>query len=113
VKTSIKPKTLPHVLLGLRQLGTYIRIARKRRRFTMKDIGERLNLSYQTIVRVEKGEPSVSMAAYMSVLWLLGLDSGVVAATHPDQDEAGKALEHSRLPQRVGTKRVVRSEHDF
>ena len=113
MKTSVKPKTLPEVLLGLGHLGEYIRIARKRRRFSMSEVGERLNLSYQTIVRIEKGDPAVSMAAYLGTLWLFGLDNQLVTAAHPDQDEAGKALENSRLPKRVGAKRVTMSEHDF
>jgi transcriptional regulator with XRE-family HTH domain len=113
MKKSIKPKTFSEVLTSLKHLGEYIRVARKRRRFSMTDVATRLNLSYQTVVRLEKGDPSVSIAAYMSALWLFGLQSRVTDAVHPDSDETGKALETSRLPERIGTKRKVNSEHDF
>lgn len=113
MKVSIKPKTIPDVVLQLQHLGGFIRVARKRRRLSMAETGERLNLSYQTIVRIEKGDPGVSVAAYLSVLWLFGLDGAVLGAVHPDHDEAGKALEYSRLPQRVGSRRTTGVEHDF
>lgn len=113
MKRSNKEKVLPDVELRLKHLGEYIRIARKRRKMTMAEVGERLNLGYQTVVRIEKGDPGVSIAAYMSALWLFDLDKQITESIHPDRDEVGKSLEYSRLPERVGTKRVTRSEHDF
>jgi transcriptional regulator with XRE-family HTH domain len=113
MKRSSKDITMPDVELGLRYLGEYIRVARKRRKMTMTEVSDRLNIGYQTVVRIEKGDPGVSAGAYMSVLWLFGLDRQFVQSVHPDQDESGKALELSRLPSRVGSKRTTRSEHDF
>ena len=113
MKTSSKPKTFPEVQFNLKHLGEFIRIARKRRRLTMADVGNRVNLSYQTVVRLEKGDPAVSMAAYMSVLWLFDLSAQVIDAAHPDRDEVGKSLETSRLPERIGARKTVRAEHDF
>ena len=113
MKRSNKEKVLPDVDFRLKNLGEYIRIARKRRKMTMAEVGERLNLGYQTVVRIERGNPGVSIAAYMSTLWLFDLDKQFTESIHPDRDEAGKALEYSRLPERVGTKRVTRAEHDF
>lgn len=113
-RTSYSAKTLPSVLEEIKHLGSYIRIARKRRQKTMAEVAERLNLGYQTVVRIEKGDPGVAMAAYMSVLWLLELDRQFTAAVHPDHDITGKALELSRLPERVMPKRGSKqSEHDF
>jgi cytoskeletal protein RodZ len=113
MKRSSKDSILPEVALRLQHLGDYLRVARKRRRITMVEVGERLNIGYQTIVRIEKGDPGVSIAAYLSVLWLFGLDTQWVESIHPDRDEAGKSLEYSRLPTRVGSKRVTQAEHDF
>ncbi len=113
MKRSNKEKVLPDVSFRLKRLGEFIRIARKRRKMTMAEVGERLNLGYQTVVRIEKGDPGVSIAAYLSVLWLFDLDKQLSDSIHPDRDEAGKSLEYSRLPERVGTKRITRSEYDF
>jgi len=79
----------------------------------MAEVAERLNLGYQTIFRIEKGDPGVSMTSYLSVVWLFDLDRQFVAAIHPDRDEAGKALEYSRLPERVRSKRADVAAHDF
>ncbi len=110
---SSKNKMLPEVALRLTRLAESIRVARKRRRMTMVEVGVRLSIGYQTVVRIEKGDPGVSVAAYLSVLWLFGLDQQMAESISPDRDEAGKSLENSRLPERVGSKRVVRAENDF
>lgn len=102
---------MPEVSTRLKDLGGHIRIARKRRKLSMSEVAARLNIGYQTVVRIEKGDPNVSIAAYMSILWLFGLDSQFSGAVHPDRDETGKALEISRLPQRVRTKQE--SRYDF
>ena len=113
MKSSIAQKILPSVTLHATHFGQYIRIARKRRKLSMADVADRLGISYQTIVRIEKGDPSVSMGAYLSVLWLFNFVQAAVNAAHPDHDETGKALELSRLPIRVRAKRVSSQEHDF
>jgi len=110
VKTT---KALPEVLQKLVHMGEYIRIARKRRRLTMAEVAERLGVGYQTIFRMEHGDPSVAVSVYMSALWLFGLDRAVVAAVHPDNDESGKALERARMPKRVGVKKLKGADYDF
>ncbi len=79
----------------------------------MAEVADRLNLGYQTVFRMEHGDPQVSIAAYMSALWLFDLDRLVIDAAHPDRDSAGKALEMARLPKRVVAKRVIGADHDF
>lgn len=113
MQNSTTQKVLPSVLIHLKQLGEYIRIARKKRRMTMAEVAERLNLGYQTIVRIENGDPGVSISSYMSTLWLFDLAKQFTQSIHPDQDEVGKSLENSRLPERVGRKRVTGENNDF
>jgi len=113
MKQSNKERLFPEVALRMQYFGQYIRIARKRRRMTMVEVGVRLNLGYQTVVRMERGDPGVSFSAYLSALWLFDLDKQLIESIHPDHDEAGKKLEFSRMPERIGKKRVTRSSHDF
>ncbi len=113
MKNTTTDKLLPSVAIHLRHLSEYIRIARKRRRMTMAEVAERLNLGYQTIVRIENGDPGVSISSYMSTLWLFDLSNQFTQSLHPDKDETGKSLECSRLPERVGRKRVTGENHDF
>lgn len=55
-------------------LGGKIRLQRKALKVTATATAEAAALSRVTLHRIEKGEPSVSMAAYISVIHALGLD---------------------------------------
>ena len=57
---------------ALRQLGENIAIARARRKESQRVWAERIGVSVPTLIRLEKGDPTVSMAAYASALWLMG-----------------------------------------
>jgi hypothetical protein len=50
---------------------------------------------------VEKGKPGTSVAAYLGVLWALGLLDQLAEVADPDRDEEGKALEGARSPKRA------------
>lgn len=59
----------------LRELGENIKLARLRRRLTMKLVCERAFVSRTTLTKIEKGDPTVSIGAYAAVLHALqGLD---------------------------------------
>ena len=79
----------------LEQLGENIKLACKRRGYTQLLISERTGLSRLTIRKIEKGEPSVSIGHYLTVLSVLGLaeDFARVAA----DDELGRKLQDIKL----------------
>ena len=60
------------VLAHLRALGENLAIARKRRREPIKARTQRIGVSEPTLMRMEKGDPSVSMGVYATALWLMG-----------------------------------------
>ena len=72
------PAKLPRIDTATRNkltlLGGKIRLHRKALKVTATATAEAAGLSRVTLHRIEKGEPSVSMAAYMSVIHALGLD---------------------------------------
>jgi transcriptional regulator with XRE-family HTH domain len=72
------PAKLPRIdtatLNKLTLLGQQIRLHRKELKVTATATAEAAGLSRVTLHRIEKGEPSVSMAAYMSVTKALGLE---------------------------------------
>ena len=74
----------------LSQLGENLVLARKRRRYQQSLIAERTGLSRQTIRKIERGDPNVSIGHYIAVLSVLGLadDLDKVAA----DDELGRKL---------------------
>lgn len=54
-------------------LGLDLKGARKRRRWTLSLVHQRLECSVQTIQRMEKGDPAVGMGRYLAYIHLLGL----------------------------------------
>lgn len=71
-----KIKVTPGTRRELRLLGKRIREARLRREIPQSLIAERASVSVDTIGRIEKGDPAVSMGAYAMVLQSLGLIEG-------------------------------------
>jgi len=59
----------------LTALGERLRLARKRRRFSTVLMAERAGIARDTLNRVEKGDPAVSLGTYLRVLRILGLDA--------------------------------------
>jgi transcriptional regulator with XRE-family HTH domain len=72
------PRTLPASFPAQRRqlaaFGERLRLARKRRRLSAVLMAERVGVSRDTLNRVEKGDPAVSLGTYLRVLRVLGLD---------------------------------------
>lgn len=94
------PLPIP-VKKGLRTLGHDIRMARIRRRITMALMAKRASISRTTLTKIEKGDPSVSLGAYATVLFILGLISNLENLVNINKDELGLDLEEENLPKRV------------
>ncbi|MFG6429766.1 XRE family transcriptional regulator [Roseateles sp. LYH14W] len=76
----------PLVLAQLRTLGEHLAIARKRRLASRKDWALRIGVTEPTLARMERGDPSVSMAAYATALWLIGRSSELAEIAAPVHD---------------------------
>ena len=95
-------KVLPiPVTYALRKLGSDIDDARRRRRISVSLMAERANITPATYLKIKKGEPTVSMAGYASVLFVLGLSNGLSDLADAAHDLTGRMLEEERLPKRV------------
>jgi hypothetical protein len=99
------PGLPPVVRRGLKKLGQDLSMARRRRRLTMAMVAERAFIGRNTMTRVERGDPAVSMGIYATVLFVLGLGDRVGMLADPGADRVGIAVEEERLPRRVGTPR--------
>ena len=66
----------------LKQVGEQIRLARLRRKIPAGLVAERAGISRATVWKVEKGDSTVSMAAYAKVLSAIGLQNDLL---HPRQ----------------------------
>ncbi len=80
-------------LLG--QMGENIKLARKRRKLTTVQVAERAGIARSTLYLVEKGDSSVSMAAYFNVLIVLGLQNDFLKLAA--DDEFGRKLQDLEL----------------
>ncbi len=85
---------------ALKALGVEIRLARKRRNWTISELASKMRVSSPTVIDMEKGRPTVGMGILFSALWILGLETELYALSHP-KDQAGSELINRRLPKRV------------
>jgi hypothetical protein len=76
----------PSVLASLRSLGENLAIARKRRREPLKSWAQRIGVSEPTLMRMEKGDPSVSMGVYATALWLISRSQALAELAAPEHD---------------------------
>ncbi len=108
----VMPRTSPLLPLQirrtLRQLGADLRDARKRRRLPTAVVAERAQISLPTLRRVERGDASVGLGAYATVLSVLGLSDRLARLAAPETDAVGLGLEAERLPKRIRLKRTVK-----
>ncbi len=85
--------------MALEKLGADLRAARLRRRLSAAVVAERARTSRPTLLRIEKGDPNVSIGLYCSVLNVFGLIDGVSGLADLAVDAVGRDLENARLPQ--------------
>jgi len=86
-KSSLALNSLPpEVAASLVTLGEQLALARLRRRESQKQWASRLGVSVPTLIRLEKGDPTVRMGVYATALWLLGLSNGIAELADPGKD---------------------------
>ena len=88
-------------LRALKKLGQDINHARRRRRITMKLLAERAALSRATVLKIEKGDPTVSIGRYASILFVLGMIDKLSLLADSSNDLLGHRIQDEKLPQRV------------
>ena len=84
------PTYSPATVEAAKLLGSRVRLARKRQRWTMMQLAERTGVSQTTVRKIEHGDPSVALGTAFEAATLVG-----VALFHPDP--ARRRLESSRV----------------
>ena len=95
--------------LGIRQtrklkenfliMGEQIRLARLRRELTLEQVAERAMCSRGTVMRVEKGCPTVAAGIYARILYVLHLEDDLLLIAK--DDPLGRTLQDINLKHRV------------
>lgn len=94
-------ETLPAAAsAALRKLGADLATARKRRKQPLRAWAARLDVSVPTLMRMEKGDPAVSMGVYATALWMMGRHDALADVADPKEDRAALENEVSAAAQR-------------
>ena len=102
MKASPAQRALPlSVRRALTKLGQDMSSARRRRRVSTTLMAERAFISRNTLGRVEKGDPGVSLGIYATVLFVLGMADRLGELADAARDSVGLGLEEERLPRRI------------
>jgi len=93
-------KTKKHIVFPqhqkmLQQVGENIRLARKRRKLTTKQVAERASIDRTTLYHIEQGKPSVSIGGYFNVMRVLNLHEDFLKLA--SDDEFGRKLQDMEL----------------
>jgi transcriptional regulator with XRE-family HTH domain len=101
MRSSLHDLLSPPTRRALSKLGRDVAIARRKRRFAISMMAERMGVSPNTYRRVEKGDPTVTVGAYAMALFVLGFGSALGDVIDAKRDEIGLQLDEARLPKRV------------
>lgn len=105
MKSAVTDTLPPKVRRSLVKLGVDLATARKKRNLTAAMMAERLGVAKSTYLRVEKGDPTVSMGVYAMALFVLGFGDALGEIVDPRRDDQGLLLDAERLPKRVRVKK--------
>ena len=94
---------------ALSKLGEDITVARKKRRISTVSMAERAFISRGTLYKVERGDPSVSIGIYATVLAILGLAERLAHVADRRDDSLGLDIDEDRLPKKVQPRRRART----
>lgn len=106
-----KPADYPQaVLQQIALLAQNIVIARKRRKETQAQWALRLGVSQPTMARIERGDPSVSMASYVMCMWLINQAHGLADLVAPQNDLASLEQEVARTRPRPAARAMAQKD---
>jgi transcriptional regulator with XRE-family HTH domain len=92
-KTSpLLPATEEH----LHRFGERLRLARRRRRLSSKQVAERAGMAPMTLRSLERGGSGVTIGAYLAVMQVLGIERDLDLLGQADP--LGRELQDARLP---------------
>lgn len=86
---------------SLTKLGADIALARKKRSLTVVMMAERIGVAKSTYLKLENGDPTVSLGTYAMTFFVLGFGESLGEILDVRNDEQGLLLDVQLMPQRV------------
>jgi transcriptional regulator with XRE-family HTH domain len=86
---------------ALRKLGRDLALARRKRGLATADMAERLFVSRDTLWRLERGDPTVSLGTLSTAAFVLQLHDRLANLAAPASDDLALSLDERRLPKRI------------
>ena len=91
---------------AIAQLGQDLAVARRRRRVSQQLMADRMLVTRETVNRLERGDPTVSLSVLASAMFVLGLTSRLAELVGPESDTVGMSEDLQRLPRRAHAART-------
>ena len=79
----------------LQQTGEQIKLARLRRKYSLRLVAERAGIAVSTLELIEKGAESVGIGKYLMVLHALGLSEDILLLAK--DDDLGRKIQDAGL----------------
>ena len=93
-KSSASIETLPPAAgAALRTMGGDLGLARQRRKQSLRAWAQRLNVSVPTLMRMEKGDPTVGAGVYATAIWMINRHEALASVADPKDDLAALELD--------------------
>jgi transcriptional regulator with XRE-family HTH domain len=86
-------KLPPQTQRALETLGSHLAVARVRRKESLATRAKRVGVSIPTLMRMESGDPAVSIGIYATALWLIGRDGELARMASPEFDKGALELD--------------------
>ena len=106
MRSNVSDVLPPAVRRSLREFGSDLAIARRKRGLTVLFVAERMGVAKNTYLRAEKGDHKVGLGVYAMALFVLGFGSPLGTIIDVSRDHTGLLLDQERLPKRVRMKRA-------
>lgn len=107
------PKALvrlaPQTSNALEAMGAHLAVARVRRKQSLKAWAQRVGVTIPTLMRMEAGDPGVSIGIYATALWLIGRDGELARIASPEHDRGAFELD-VREAVDLGRKRALAAQ---
>jgi transcriptional regulator with XRE-family HTH domain len=86
---------VPRVRRLLAGFGDHLKLARLRRRYSAETVAQRAGITRPTLSKIEQGDPSVSLGAYVRVMQALRLEGDIEKLAA--DDELGRKLQDAEI----------------